>query len=252
MANNPSSMSKRALLKISAAACATGWLSACSRAAEHPARAEKFGPPTLQQLRYEASRQRMQKKFGGLGAELVVDAMFGQQFLGVTFSPEFSTNPFFKGGKGGPGYSGLAVSSLSEIPERVRIIWRDANGEKWDKEGIFLEPIGRIIGEEIVEVGSRIPQEAVEQIKRLRRAGLGVKFRMSNQGTMVGWHVARRRIAGNDADTDNIDLDVQPQVGLVYSMAGGDFREAEIFNGIAIRKGWYIDKKTGQKIETDF
>jgi hypothetical protein len=68
----------------------------------------------------------------------------------------------------------------------------------------------------------------------------------------VGWHVARRRIAGNDADTDNIDLDVQPQVGLVYSMAGGDFREAEIFNGIAIRKGWYIDKKTGQKIETDF
>ena len=33
---------------------------------------------------------------------------------------------------------------------------------------------------------------------------------------------------------------------------GGDFREAHIFNGQVIRKGWYIDPKTGQRIETDF
>jgi hypothetical protein len=38
----------------------------------------------------------------------------------------------------------------------------------------------------------------------------------------------------------------------VYEAVGGDFREAEIVNGIAVRKGWYIDPKTGQKIETDF
>lgn len=37
-----------------------------------------------------------------------------------------------------------------------------------------------------------------------------------------------------------------------YRMAGGDFREAKIFNGKVVRPGWYIDKKTGQRIETDY
>lgn len=33
---------------------------------------------------------------------------------------------------------------------------------------------------------------------------------------------------------------------------GGDFREAKIYNGIAVRKGWYIHPRTGERIEADF
>jgi len=38
----------------------------------------------------------------------------------------------------------------------------------------------------------------------------------------------------------------------VHSFAGGDFREPHIFNGKPVRPGWYIERKTGRKIETDY
>jgi len=34
--------------------------------------------------------------------------------------------------------------------------------------------------------------------------------------------------------------------------AGGDFQEAYIYNGKVLRKGWYIHRKTGERIETDY
>ncbi|MCL2326787.1 MAG: hypothetical protein FWC40_09890 [Proteobacteria bacterium] len=48
--------------------------------------------------------------------------------------------------------------------------------------------------------------------------------------------------------TDNLDLFRQ---SLEHSFAGGNFREARIINGKPVRKGWYIDRRTGHKIETD-
>jgi hypothetical protein len=77
-----------------------------------------------------------------------------------------------------------------------------------------------------------------------------VKFRMSNQGTMFGWHVAR--LHGYGYEKNNIDLNMAMQTGLTCSMAEGDFREAGFYGGEVIRKGWYIDRKTGLKIETNF
>ena len=251
-------LSRRTILKVSVAVCASTWLSGCK---DIYADLDVIKPAlqlTPEQQRYEESRQRMRQKFEGLGAELQVDGTYEKQFLGVTFYPAGSDRSFFEsGGVGGPGgepYSRGAITSLSEIPERARIVWRDSAQQIWDKDrdNKYLIPAGKIIGDEIVEVGSRIPQAAVAQIKNLDRAGLGVKFRMGNQGTLFGWHVARRQIIGNDYKKNNIDLDMPIQVGLVYSMAGGDFREAEFHNGKVVRKGWYIDKKTGLKIETDY
>jgi len=50
------------------------------------------------------------------------------------------------------------------IPEQVCIVWRDSA-----EQGPFIDGStysGKIIGEEVIEVGSRIPQELVNDLKR--------------------------------------------------------------------------------------
>jgi hypothetical protein len=105
------------------------------------------------------------------------------------------------------------------------------------------------MGDEMLEVGSRIPQKLIDDLKRDRRGSLRLKFRMSQQGTLFGWDIQRR--PGFDPKKRD-QYGEAVYVGPVHSFAGGDFREAEIFNGKPVRKGWYIDKRTGKKIETDY
>jgi hypothetical protein len=38
--------------------------------------------------------------------------------------------------------------------------------------------------------------------------------------------------------------------GWIFSNFGGDFIPAEWSQGIVVRPGWYLDRKTGQKVET--
>jgi hypothetical protein len=72
---------------------------------------------------------------------------------------------------------------------------------------------------------------------------------MSDQGTLFGWDIQRRPAYDPKQHSQNGEPDnVAPE----HSFVGGDFREAEIINGKLVRKGWYIDRRTGQKIETDF
>ncbi len=72
---------------------------------------------------------------------------------------------------------------------------------------------------------------------------------MSNQGTLFGWDIERR--PGFDSKKRD-QWGEAVYVGPVHSFAGGDFREAQIFNGKPVRKGWYIDRRSGQRIETDY
>ena len=53
---------------------------------------------TPEQARYLESRQRMLKRFGRPGFELVVDAMAGQEFRGVEFFPEHARYEFYASG----------------------------------------------------------------------------------------------------------------------------------------------------------
>lgn len=212
-----------------------GW-GAMSTQAELP-------PPVLTE-----PQKRMVKKFGpDVGYELRVDAMKGEEFEGVNFYEVGVAWPFY--GKGGQTLQNRALMGKSgPIPEQVRIIWRDSaeHGQE-AKDGTSYN--GKIIGQEIIEVGSRIPQAVANDLKRNLSGGLTLKFRMSNQGTLVGWDVVRFP----DYKPNNRDQYGSLMYGKpVYSGVGGDFREAEIYNGEVVRKGWYIDKKTGQKIETDF
>ena len=202
-------------------------------------------PVTLEQARYLESRQRMLDRFGRAGFELVVDALKGEELLGVEFFPENGRYSFYRAG--GQTLRSRAKMALSQpIPERVRIIWRDSS--KFVPDGRAIHA-GKIIGDETLEVGSRIPQELIDDLKRDPRGNLRLKFRMSTQGTLFGWDIQRR--PGFDPKKRD-QWGEAVYVGPVHSFAGGDFREAEIFNGKVMRKGWYIDKRTRQRIETDY
>ena len=212
-----------------------GTITACSVAHREPPR------------QYTAAEQRMLAKFGPIGYELRVDAMRGEEFEGVNFYEVGIQWPFY--GSSAQSLKGRSnLSNSGPIPEQVRVVWRDsaARGRE-SKDGTTFS--GKIIGDEIIEVGSRIPQALVDDLKRDPRGTLRLKFRMSKQGTMLGWDIQRRP----GYDPNKRDRYGDPiYVGPVHSFADGDFREAEIFNGKVVRPGWYIDRKTGQKIETDY
>jgi len=193
------------------------------------------------------SQKRMVQKFGpDRGYELKVDAMKGEEFRGVTFHEIGIDQPFYR--KGTQNLRNETQMGMSgPIPEQVRITWRKTGqvGSPPNHDDLVDE----IVGEEIIEVGSRIPQALIDDLKRDPKGGLRLKFRMRKQSTLIGWDIERR--PGYDVKKRDIYGEAV-YVEAVHSMVGGDFREAKIYNGEAVRKGWYIDKKTGQKIETDY
>lgn len=234
-------MRRRFLIRLAVAALGTPLMTACrgTLPAAPPA------PLTESQARYLESRQRMLQRFGRPGFELVVDALAGQEFLGVEFFPEYAKHSFYRAG--GQTLRSQAKMTLSQpVPERARILWRDSDKFAPDGRAVYA---GNILGDETIEVGSRIPQELIDDLERDPRGNLRLKFRMSKDGTLFGWDIQRRPgYDPNLRDPQGRDI----HFPAVHSFAGGDFREAEIVNGKVVRKGWYIERRTGRKVETDY
>ena len=235
---SPQSPSRRTFLIFGAA-----FLTGCRTPPPAPPK-----PISPEQARYLESRQRMLERFGRPGFELVVDAMAGQEFLAVEFYPENAKYSFYRAG--GQSLTSRANLSLSQfVPERVRIIWRDSDTYVLNPDRVTSRRAGNIIGDETIEVGTRVPQELIDDLKRDPRGSLRLKFRMSDQGTLFGWDIERR--PGFDPKKRD-QWGEAVYVGPVHSFAGGDFREAKIFNGKPVRKGWYIDRRSGKTVETDY
>jgi hypothetical protein len=132
------------------------------------------------------------------------------------------------------------------IPKTVRVKWREGVTSNTTGADPWLG--GTIIGDYTVEVAQRIPQEVVDDLRRDPRGNLRIKFRLADDGVLFGWDIERRP----GYDSKNGATSVPP----VFSMTGGDFQEARLIyhadGKITKGKGWYIDKKSGQKNETDF
>jgi hypothetical protein len=108
---------------------------------------------------------------------------------------------------------------------------------------------GPVVRDITVPVASRIPDELLEDLRRDPKGGLRLKLRVHPETLLVGWDIERRP----GFDPKKLDsFGEAVYVAPVHSFAGGDFREAKIFNGQVIRKGWYIDPQTGARIETNF
>ncbi len=234
-------MRRRFLIRLAVAALGTPLMTACRGTLPTAPPA----PLTESQARYLESRQRMLQRFGRPGFELVVDALAGQEFLGVEFFPEHATHVFYA--SSAQSLRNQTKMILSQpVPERARILWRDSDKFAPDGRAVYA---GNILGDETIEVGSRIPQELIDDLERDPRGNLRLKFRMSKDGTLFGWDIQRRPgYDPNLRDPQGRDI----HFPAVHSFAGGDFREAEIVNGKVVRKGWYIERRTGRKVETDY
>ena len=202
-------------------------------------------------LQYTPAQQRMLARFGPIGYELRVDAMKGEEFTGVNFYVVGLPRPFYGSGVQ-TLQNGSRLAMNGPVPEQVRIVWRDSgeHGREY-KDGTTYS--GNIVRDEVIDVGSRIPLEVIDDLKRHPRGNLRLKFRMSNQGTLLGWDIERR--PGYDPSRVDPRTGFPYHVPPAYYLSGGDFKEARvIYVGTKLVKepGWYIDRKTGNRIETDF
>lgn len=130
------------------------------------------------------------------------------------------------------------------IPKSVHVTWReeagwDAVADKWSD--------GTVVGDYIVPVASRIPEEVLDYIRVLRfpkgvtQRVLRIKLRLMDDGVLLGWDVEETQCHPQHRDW----------CSLIYPKAGGDFREALIYNGKVVEQGWYIGRD-GKKIKTDY
>jgi hypothetical protein len=133
------------------------------------------------------------------------------------------------------------------IPKHLRMMRYpdDARFLSYDTPPYFE---GTPIVDVTVPVAERIPDEALDDLRK-NGGGLRLKLRIHPDTLLVGWDIDRRP-GYNPAikDSSGSPLHVRAQ----YSWVGGDFREAIRRKGQPIEKGWYIDPKTKQRIETDY
>lgn len=132
------------------------------------------------------------------------------------------------------------------VPKLIRMVIHqpggrlDSRGERERSHRWFDSAISF---DTTVECASRFPLEVLDAV-RAGEGGLRFKIRAAPWGPLIGWDIAYMEKFGPGVTT----ISAFPK----YKMAGGDFREAEVFNGKVVRAGWYIDPKTGQRVETDY
>jgi hypothetical protein len=203
------------------------------------------------------SDEELKHRFRSIrGGERVIDGLVVMH--GVALYNEkgwiIETGSFSPKGRSTSGYSGEDFV----VPKTIRMVYhgtseviqRSRQAERF--EMMFkAAPLADVT----VEVATRIPIEVLDAVRS--GGGLRVKTRVTPWGPLIGWDVVRRPRYSTDATVNKdgppnnfpLNKDGPPDD---YWLVGGDFREAHIFNGKVVRKGWYIDKKTGQKVETEF
>jgi hypothetical protein len=141
------------------------------------------------------------------------------------------------------GGIGIETSRGGMPPVSIHATLLDDTDANWkDKQPV-------LVGQWTVPVAERIPDDLLDDLRRDPRGQLRIKIRLHREGVLLGWDIERR--PGYDPkkrDQWGNPIYVDP----VHSFFGGDFREADIFNGKAVRKGWYIDPRTKERVETDF
>lgn len=185
---------------------------------------------------------RLRKKFRGLGGVVLVLGAYPEKER-VTITNENGLVIARPSGLG-PGLTGYSTYGGGgfPIPKTIRATWRKGAG--WDDvKKVWNE--GTIIGDYTVPVAEHISDSVLDYIRK-NGGALRLKIMLKDDGILIGWDVEKSLpIPGCKPSYG------EPCTGLEYFVPGGDFKEAKIFNGKVVQKGWYIDKN-GQKIETDY
>lgn len=208
-------------------------------------------PPATPKNELSDEDRFLANKYRGIrGGELRVDALVNMPPVAL----HVPDGRLFNIGIGsfGPGastissYGGGAQGDRLVVPKYLRMM-RFAEGSK--RTGTRRAPPaydGELVYETTVPIASRIPDEVLDRVRKYN-GSLALKLRLTLDTILVGWEVRN-----GQSYPFKLDKDGYAYVTDEDNLPGGDFREAKIFNGKVVRKGWYIDPKTGQRIETDF
>ena len=203
-------------------------VSACEMHADGWRPPEPLPPPTEEEKQLAFKFRKMG------GGELLVDGFGGK--YGVLITDEYEKRFYARGMVSPRNSSVSAYMTRFGVPKTLRATWRENTPElRMNMEGIFDG--SKVIADYTASVAWRIPDEVLDAV-RSKKGGFRFKLRLHDDDLLIGWDIDK----GRSVYTGMRELE----------MAGGDFREAEIVDGKAVRKGWYIHPKTGQRIETDF
>lgn len=165
-------------------------------------------------------------------------------------------------------------------------MWRE--GVTSSQKGLHPWLGGTIVGDYTIEVASRIPDAVLDSIRK-EGGALRLKFRLKDDGVLLGWDIERRPDYDPTKTRTPEGLSIHYPPG--YELVGGDFKEARPayclwtpeggFKELPVRspfspegkqyldtglffvpsdgkrsrilweKGWYIDKD-GRKVLTDY
>jgi hypothetical protein len=236
-----------ALFRVALLACACSVLFACSKAADNGT--NLTGGVLTQDEKY------WQHKFRGLaGGQLRIDSM--TDVYGVTIYNE--TGGLIATGGWSP--SGNSIGSYGAefgVPISIRVVrYEGENLRPTNPSGTYSG--GSIVFDRTFPVAARVPDELLDELRK-NGGGFRLKLRIAPDDVYIGWDIERR--PGFDPGAKDAADTYHPPY---FAMTGGDFKEArtqyyeqtrkgyELLKPGVREKGWYIDKKTGQKIETDF
>jgi hypothetical protein len=139
----------------------------------------------------------------------------------------------------GPGVGQTSGYGGMGLPEWVEVSWREPiRGKKFiPSTGNTIDTLdfGQDLGRFRIEVASRIPEEVVRYASAERGRAIKLMFRILDDDVVMGWCVQEPSKLGG---------------GWIFSNFGGDFVPAMRVRGEIVEMGWYLDRKTGQRVET--
>jgi hypothetical protein len=134
------------------------------------------------------------------------------------------------GGGGSAGYGGIG------LPQWVEVSWRIGDFiQRFDPDAKSVWTGGTVVARHRIEVASRIPEDVVRYASAERGRAIKLMFRILDDDVVMGWCVQEPSKLGG---------------GWIFSNFGGDFVPAMRVRGEIVEMGWYLDRKTGQRVET--
>lgn len=143
-----------------------------------------------------------------VAGELIVNAVKDTEMLGVEMFADAMERPFYS--RAITKFDNTAKLSfpLPRVPQQVRVIWRQNDDIRLTNGKIVYG--GPLAGDYTIPVASRIPSSVFEEIER-NGGALRIKFRLKQDGVMLGWDIQRK-------GTGRYTFD--------YYMADGDFLDS--------------------------
>ena len=204
--------------------------------------------PTAEPASLSPEDTELKHRFRGIrGGEMITDGLVEMNRVALHSEKGYliEARTFSPKNRGRSSYGGDDFV----MPKTVRMMWY--SDDSLPTRNGFAPPAfegGTLLADVTVPVASRIPLEVLDEARK-KGAGLRLKIRVHPEGVLIGWDIERRP-GFNPKKLDSYGE--ARYVEAVHSFVGGDFREAKIYNGQVVRKGWYIEPKAGKKIETDF